>query len=512
MVEQRMQQTQSHMSQWLKPMYLGWIIVVLGGLLRVRQYFSGRSLWRDEAGLALNIVGRNFAGLTQPLGYEQGAPVGFLFLEKILTLLFGNYDYVMRLIPLVSGILSVYFFYRIAQVHIKGALFGTLLFAISFSLVYYSSELKQYSSDVMIVLLLVFLASRCLRQEANSKDFLTLGIIGMISIWISHPAAFVLAGIGLALFLAVITKRAFVSVKWLFILAGMWVLSFGLEYLISLRYLAADDYLLNYWENAFMPLPPGGTRAWFVRTYGSFLLTTFNRTDQIISLLMLILVPVGALSLLYRDKVIGIIVISPFFIALLASGAHKYPLWGRLTLFLVPFALLLIAEGLGGIYWLIAKWNIWLARVAYALPAFVLFFLPFTGTWEAFLHPPVSENIRPVLQYVAEHYQEEDILYVYHTSGSVFEYYAPFYELEHIDALLGRNDPAKRIALKYFYEDAKTLKGQDRVWFIFSGIVDCGGCEGDMQAFYVNYLDERGTMLDHVEATGANAYLYDINP
>jgi hypothetical protein len=163
------------------------------------------------------------------------------------------------------------------------------------------------------------------------------------------------------------------------------------------------------------------------------------------------------------------------------------------------------------VYWLIAKWNRWIARAVYVLPAFVLFFLPFTGTWEGFLRPPMSENIKPVLQYVADHYQPEDTLYVYHTSGYVFRYYAPFYGLEHANVLTGRNDLARRVALDHFYEDVETLKDNDRVWFIFSGVFDCGGCEGDVQSFYVEYLDMHGTMLDHIEGTGANGYLYDLN-
>lgn len=508
-----MQYMQRRLNEWVKPAYIGWAIIVMGGILRLRQYFSGRSLWRDEAGLALNIVQRNFAGLLQPLGYEQGAPVGFLFLEKILILIFGNHDQVMRLVPLISGILAVYFFYRIAQVHIKGGLFATLLFAISWSLVYYSSELKQYSSDVMIALLLVFLASRCLQNDPRSRDFLRLGIAGMIGLWMSHPAAFVLAGVGLALFFAAVTKGHSVPVRWLFILAAMWAVSFGLEYLVSLRYLAASDYLMNYWQKAFMPLPPGGTRAWFARTYDSLLLTTFNRTDRMISLLMLTLVPIGALSLLYRNRMAAIIMVSPFFIALLASAAQKYPLRGRLILFLVPFVLFLLVEGLGAIYSLVAKWNVWVARVVFVLPALVLFFLPVISTWEMFLQPSVSENVKPVLQYVSEHRQKDDMIYVYHTSGFVFQYYAPFYGLEDANILTGRNDPIKRVALRHFEEDVETtLKGKGRVWFIFSGIIDCGGCEGDMQSYYVDYLNQHGTMLESAEGIGANAYLYDLHP
>jgi hypothetical protein len=223
-------------------------------------------------------------------------------------------------------------------------------------------------------------------------------------------------------------------------------------------------------------------------------------------------VPIGCLSLLYRDRVTAIILISPFFIALLACIAQKYPLKGRMMLFLVPFLFFLVAEGLGFIYSLLAKWNPWIARGMYAWPALVLLLLPATVTWGFFVTPYVSSNIKPALQYVAEHHQAEDSIYIYHTSNSTFEYYAPFYGLENANVLLGRSQRIKRAALREFYEDVKTLQGKDRVWFIFSRIEDCGGCEGDKQLFYVNYLNKQGSMLDRFEGLGANAYLYDLNP
>jgi hypothetical protein len=51
---------------------------------------------------------------------------------------------------------------------------------------------------------------------------------------------------------------------------------------------------------------------------------------------------------------------------------------------------------------------------------------------------------------------------------------------------------------------------QGRVWFVFTDIVDCGGCAGDPQAFYVAELDKRGTLLDQSNGIGANAYLYEL--
>ena len=262
---------QNKLDQLVTPTFLWWSLIVMGIILRIRQYFSGRSLWADEASLAFNLAHRSFIGLTQPLDYEQGAPIIFLYIEKLLVIVLGNKDQIMRLFPLFSGIIAIYFFYRIAQAHIAGGMFATLLFAISWSLIYYSSELKQYSSDVMIALLLVFLTSRCLRKDSSSRNFLILGIAGMLAVWMSHPSAFILAGIGLALFFAAITKSHPVPIRWLFGLAAMWIFSFGVEYFVSLRHLVADQYLYDYWKKAFMPLPPGGTRIWLDKTYYSLL-------------------------------------------------------------------------------------------------------------------------------------------------------------------------------------------------------------------------------------------------
>ena len=53
-------------------------IICFGILVRLVQYLFNRSLWADEAVLALNIVNRSYLELLEPLDYEQGAPIGFL--------------------------------------------------------------------------------------------------------------------------------------------------------------------------------------------------------------------------------------------------------------------------------------------------------------------------------------------------------------------------------------------------------------------------------------------------
>jgi hypothetical protein len=133
-------------------------------------------------------------------------------------------------------------------------------------------------------------------------------------------------------------------------------------------------------------------------------------------------------------------------------------------------------------------------------------------TLEAFLSPYNGSDIRPVIEYVAEKRSSDEVIYVFHITASTFHYYAPLYDIDSKNVVTGVNSRQKKVALNNFYNDVEQLQGNDRVWFIFSGIVDCGGCEGDMQLFYTDYLDERGTLLDSFHATGANAYLYDLEP
>lgn len=76
------------------------IMTVLAGIyMRVKTYLFNRSLWLDEASLALNIVTRGFWNLLNPLDHNQGAPVGFLLATKLdfipyLLTTFGNFVFI----------------------------------------------------------------------------------------------------------------------------------------------------------------------------------------------------------------------------------------------------------------------------------------------------------------------------------------------------------------------------------------------------------------------------------
>ncbi|MGH9098260.1 MAG: glycosyltransferase family 39 protein, partial [Acidimicrobiales bacterium] len=92
-----------------------WCLVAVGVGLRIRQFAFRRSLWTDEASLAFNILHRGYGGLTRPLDVVQGAPIGFLWMEKTATELFGTSEYALRLVPLIAGLVSVVMFRDLAN-------------------------------------------------------------------------------------------------------------------------------------------------------------------------------------------------------------------------------------------------------------------------------------------------------------------------------------------------------------------------------------------------------------
>ena len=142
--------------------------ILLGLALRLVQYAANRSLWFDEAMLALNILHRSAASLTATLDFNQVAPIGFLETEKLATHAFGASELALRLFPLLMGLASVPLFACVALRVLApaAAAFATFLFACAPGAIYYSSEVKQYSGDVAVGVTLLALAFVDLDQTA----------------------------------------------------------------------------------------------------------------------------------------------------------------------------------------------------------------------------------------------------------------------------------------------------------------------------------------------------------
>jgi len=484
-------------------------VICVGVALRLWQYLLNRSLWVDEACLALNIIHRQYSGLLQPLDYHQAAPIGFLFLEKLLVEHWGADEYVLRLLPLLAGFASLFMFYGVARRAIsRGAVpIALVLFAISPPLIYYSSELKQYSSDVAIALLLYLLALTAPPSRWNNLRIAALGLIGLTAIWFSHPALFVLAGIGAVFTVILVAERRWTQlarfgVAYAFVLGSMAVCYFAF-----LRNLARDNDLLDYWASNFMPVPPKSVSdlKWFYDNFFKFFSNPIGLSFTGLAALAFI---VGGFHLYSRDRVRFWLLLLPSIFTLLASSLHKYPFGGRLVLFLAPSALLLIGEGAEQVRVVTRRET---AVVGYLLVG-LLFVDPAVYLLHHFAKPHVfvtapgivlPEEIKPVLGYVRGHESPTDLIYIFRDAQSAYEYYDDLTHLHDHNLRLGM--AADKNSSNYV-ADLDRLRGR-RVWVVFSHI---NGVEADAPKYVCFYLDTIGKQLDVFSSPGAVAYLYDL--
>lgn len=476
-------------------------LVLLGGGLRTAAFLSDRCLWIDEAMLALNLVDRTPRQLLDKLDYNQGAPVGFLLAAKAGVAAFGHAAWALRLVPFVASLAGAVAFALVARRVLppRAGVLAVALFALSPHAVSYAGECKQYASDAAIAIGLFAAALGLLEGKGGFARWLALATAGAAAVWCAHPAAFVLGGIGTALLSHALVSRD----RARFVAAGLtvacWLASFAACYLICLKHLGGNKYLTDYWAEHFLPLPPTGVGvlAWLVDHAVAFFTVPGGFGGAVIPLggLAALLALVGLRELAREHWPVAVALATPALLVLLASALHKYPVGGRLMLFMVPAAVLLVARGAWVVFEALAGTN------RFAATAFLVLLVaaPLLETSQMLRKPPRQEELHPVLEAVRSEFRPGDRVYVYSGAVPAFTFYSRERPFPAGAVTLGeehRGDPAG------FRAELAQLRG--RVWVIVSHR------RGDEEAVMRATLDGRGECQRTVTRPGAAAYLYQL--
>jgi Dolichyl-phosphate-mannose-protein mannosyltransferase len=486
-------------------------LLVVGILVRLLRYFANRPLWLDEAALAINIRERTFAGLTKPLDWGQGAPIGFLWLEKTVCSLMGTSEYSLRLIPLIAGLLClpVFFLVCLRLFDVLTAIVGLSLFAVAESFIYYSSEVKQYSTDTLVALTLVLLCIEAVRSQRTVWMWL-LGLGGLFGLFFSHPAIFVLGPIVVYLVVAGGASR-----RAAFVLAVVWTVAFLTNYFLFLALLLqADQRLVESNSAGFMPFPPRSltdckwyfTQLFFVSKYIFSHPTGVGEQIGVgtpIAGLAAALAIVGVVYVARDRRPALVILLGPIILVLIASAMKKYPFSGRLILFLLPLQVLLIAVGLT------FPWagNDRRQRLTQVVMFAMLSLTPWLSAVNGVMRPPVTEDVRPIFAHIQQHRQPTDVLYLYAGADKAFDFYGPSFGLSKMPIVAGTGNMRKATDKP---SDLLALRGTKRVWIVFSFLSDRRGSTNEME-LVLCLLDSMGKRLDQVTAEGASGYLYDLS-
>lgn len=513
--------------------WLPWVIIALGLIFRLDQYLFNRSLWLDEAFIAVNIAERTFSELLKPpLEYSSYiVPPAFLLMEKLSVTLFGNSDLILRFFPFLSGSLAMILYYPMAKRYVseRAVPVALLLFAISGPLIFYSSELKQYSSDVLIVIILFWLTDIYRTSDLTLRRLLTLTIAGTVAVWFSHPSVFILAAIGIYITVPYLLKRDWLSVARLIAVFLVWLLNFAIIYLFFIRFdTISNIWMRQFWtiENAFMPLPFSKEGfVWLCKTLLMILKYPGNLENVHLAGYLVI---IGTIALFRNRKRTLFLIILPILTALTVSFFKQYAFSGRLLLFLMPGLYLIIAESIVQIKVTLSIYP----KTALITVVIQLILLANIVDYPVYRRKRVQE-IKPVLEYMEQTRQNKDTTYLYYWSEPAFRYYAARYNFNFEDCHMINPVPdneyckevdyfRKKMGLKpvtvagtqlilgtsesfnQSKADLDKLKNHGRVWFLFSHINE------HERTLFLNYLDTLGKRLDQKTECGAFTYLYEL--
>lgn len=487
---------------------ISWLIISFGIMVRLIQYIYNRSLWADEAVLALNIINRSYLELTQPLDYDQVAPIGFLWIEKFLVDFFGNNEYTLRFFPLITGLLSLFIFAMIARRYLDnlGRLIAILLFTTIPAIIYYATEVKQYSSDIFITLLLCYLLAPYGKKKSTSSKIIIKSVLVAISLWISHPAIFILVAMILVNLVDMRLKEdpSQLGQKIIIYLSGL--LSFALLYFGFLNKVNNNQNLLNSWGEAFPNHPLN--IIWYLDAFCKFFYKPLG-LESGLDVIGIILFLLGCYSYFQKNKIILVTLLFPLLTTFTGAGLQLYPFRSRVVLFLAPFFIIAIAEGVN-----------WLSQqkiqpaIALLLTFVITITVVYPGSESSIIvfQPREKEEIKQVIDYIQAREQPQDVLYIYQRGIYQFLYYAEKYGYQPGDYILGVEDldlydgsKLSDTELQRYKKDFDSLRGNSRVWLLFSHVT-----RNSEYLPIKKYLDTIGTKLDTFEAKGAFVHLYNL--
>jgi hypothetical protein len=331
------------------------VVVWLGAFLRLIVYRDGRAFWLDESSLWGNLAGKRIFDFSGPLAGDQLAPIGFMISERALMSIIGTSRYACRLIPLCCGIGSLFLFERLAQrvLSPRPALLALALFAFSDDLIYYSNELKPYSTDLAVGLAISLAAVSVGAELPSWRRCLGLAILVVLAPWFSFASTFMVAACGLALVVDAARSSRFRALAVWLAMGTAWLLSLAVSYRASAALLSPYTTMYIFWDFAFLPLWPLPLSLQRAEASAGIILEIFVTPLNLVApflprigvILPAVLWLLGMLRPERPSWKAWLVVVLPIGLAIIASALKRYPLHGRLILELAPSFFLLIADG-----------------------------------------------------------------------------------------------------------------------------------------------------------------------
>lgn len=403
---------------------LGMLVILAGFAVGLYMNFViNRTLWLDEALLVKNIMTRSLAELcASSLDNLQAAPALYLYIVKILTLIFDTSEPVLRLWSLfsymVTVILTVYAGKRLLNLRfpiLAGAMIANMKYMLN-----YSNQFKQYMNECMWVLIVLILFDIYLRRNKSWSAWGAMMAVYFIAILSANPAAFAIGAVLLTEMAFALASKDWESFKKA-LLGGVVTGSFFAGYyFLFLRY-GNSDGMQAYWQESFLAIP---TNAEMLEKKLRLINAAFRGLGSIPVRYGILLLALISLLRLWKDKNrTGIAIWVILCLAAAASFFHFFPMEDRLWLFSYPLLGLLAFYSLEYLAAKVVRLPDIQTKCLAVLCCLMIFLQ--TGIIKYMQAENVyfnTEEIKPLVAYLEENVQEGDKVWVYAFTNAPLQY------------------------------------------------------------------------------------------
>ncbi|MBN1593131.1 MAG: glycosyltransferase family 39 protein, partial [Candidatus Coatesbacteria bacterium] len=334
----------------MKRIHLALAAIAIAGLAaRLIGYLYGKSLWFDEASVAVNIMDRSYGQLLQRLDYFIVNPPLFLIISKAVYSLWGHIEYSFRFLPFVAGCLSLLVFIRTVK-RIMPSIFGicaAALYSLNVTHINWATSAKHYSLEELSSAVAILIAVEWTKLSTRWRCVIALVL--PVLLWFSFTFAFVITGFIVALAYSFLKERKASASAPLIVLIAATSASALWLYMAAIRYSLGYETLVGMWSDVDA-FPTAPYSSWL----GKSLLAVVGYACGVPygPLLVMFFCLIGGYAL-WRDRYQSIVIISAVTLltALGAAALGVYPFMsGRLSTYWSPMVLLLFASGLQAVW------------------------------------------------------------------------------------------------------------------------------------------------------------------
>jgi len=478
----------------------------------------------DEVYLSSSLIRMNYTDLaTQVLDYQQKAPIGFLWMVRFVITLFGNNEIVLRLIPLLSGIISLFLYIKVCRSFLTplGQIVAICIFSFAPALVYHSVEIKQYSTECLSTVIALYLFIK-FKDSTSWKKKLMWGTLGAAILWFSFSVIFILGGIAAGMTFNFILNKDWKSLFNNLISFSIWGVSFLVNYIVF-THKHVDSEWIVYWfktYNNFMPFPPLSIQElkWFPSNFLQMMdyplgLVWNLRQISTSTLFKLLTTPVipsillftGIFSTFRKSRESFYILFFPILLMLLASGLYMYPLLERFWVFITPIFILFISIG----------FDYYVTRIKSGTIVWILFLLLTCGALIQSIyfitHPEnfykhKKSFVKECFIYIDNNFQNDDAVYNYWNNSPGYSVYKKVCHFKY-NAIVGQDFRKVSLDLsdynKRLQNDFKQFSDKKRVWLVFNNqfLTDIGDKIDDPVWYYKNKISPTANLVAQFSKT-----------